>query len=170
MWDEDVVQRAIDTTPSRWNQPLSSETEVEQHLHGNKYDPLVRRILVEGINKTWADEVGSWTKCGSPGTSQLSGDNQIILHPQRKTNDGDDDYVCPLRWASPIHELLCDWVWPKQLEEPPFSERNGTLLELDTEEYSGRITRELLAEKLLAKGGVRLASILNLIFAQPYQN
>lgn len=42
--------------------------------------------------------------------------------------------------------------------EPPY-------LELDTPEYSGKIRDEWVVEKLLAQGGIRLAGVLNYLFA-----
>ena len=38
-------------------------------------------------------------------------------------------------------------------------------LELDTPEYSGAIAKAWVVEKLLAQGGIRLAAVLNEIFA-----
>ena len=163
MWDDDIVERAIETIPSEWNRPLSSE--IERHLHGDSYDRLIRKIIIEGINGTWAEKVESWIQCPTVSSSSL-GDGQTILQPQWETGDTDDNYVCPWYWASLLHQSLCDWAWPKQLDEPPYDERPGPLLQLDTDEYAGKISREWVVEKLLAKGGLRLASILNLIFAQ----
>ncbi|KAF9778029.1 S1/P1 nuclease [Thelephora terrestris] len=163
MWDEEIVARAIETTPSEWDQPLSPE--IERHLHGNEYDRLIRKILVEGIKRTWADKVESWTRCPAPSLPSSLGDDQIVLQPRWEVGDTDDGDVCPWHWASPLHELVCEWVWPKQLDEPPYNENLGPLLQLDTDEYAGKITREWVVEELFAKGGLRLAMILNFIFA-----
>jgi hypothetical protein len=38
-------------------------------------------------------------------------------------------------------------------------------LELDTPEYGGKIRNEFVVEKLLAQGGIRLAGVLNWLFA-----
>ena len=43
---------------------------------------------------------------------------------------------------------------------------NSHLLELDIPEYAGKIRREWIVEKLLAQGGIRLAGVLNWIFAE----
>lgn len=171
MWDGNVVKRAIDTTPSKWKQSLTPE--VEQHLHGSQYDPLVRKVLAEGITKTWADEVDSWIQCPATENSPSRGsgsDDQIVLQSQWQPSDTDDDSVCPWHWASPIHDLTCEWVWPIQLDQPPYDEPQGPLLELDEDWYAGKITKEWVVEKLLAMAGLRLASILNLAFAQPQGN
>lgn len=42
---------------------------------------------------------------------------------------------------------------------------NDDLLELDIPEYAGKIRREWIVEKLLAQGGIRLAGVLNWLFA-----
>ena len=41
----------------------------------------------------------------------------------------------------------------------------GPYLELDTPEYGGKIRNEFIVEELLAQGGIRLAGVLNLLFA-----
>ena len=167
MWDGNVVERAIETTPSEWEQAL--DPVIESHLHGDQYDPLIRKVLTEGINQTWAGEVESWIQCPtiSPSPSHSGDpDDQTVLQAQWQVSDTDDDTICPWYWASPIHQLTCDWVWPKELEEPPYDSPRGPLLELDTDEYAGKITQEWVVEKLLAMAGLRLASILNLIFVQ----
>jgi hypothetical protein len=163
VWDNNVVEMAIENTPSQWESPLSSN--IESHLHGNKYDPLIRRVLAEGIKETWASEVDSWTQCPTTSSTPSDGD-QVVLQSQSGADDTDDGSVCPLHWSYPIHQLTCDWAWPKQLDQPPYDEQGGPLLEVDTEEYAGKITQELVVEKLLTMSGLRLASILNLIFAQ----
>ncbi|KAF9648381.1 phospholipase C/P1 nuclease [Thelephora ganbajun] len=168
MWDGNLVDRAIETTPSDWEQQLGSE--IEHHLHGDHYDPLIRKVLVQGINQTWAGEVQSWVQCPAASSALPRGDDQTVLQSQREASDTDDGSVCPWHWASPIHQLTCDWVWPKQLEQPPYNDHQGPLLELDTDEYGGKITREWVVEKLLTMGGIRLASILNLIFTQQKGN
>jgi len=38
-------------------------------------------------------------------------------------------------------------------------------LELDTPEYGGKISREWVVEKLFAMAGIRLAAVLNYLFA-----
>ncbi|GMK59171.1 hypothetical protein CspeluHIS016_0701860 [Cutaneotrichosporon spelunceum] len=67
--------------------------------------------------------------------------------------------ACPYTWSKPIHAVNCAHAWPK--------EYNGTgpLIELDTPEYLGRIGEDKVIEALLAKGGLRLAKILNEILS-----
>lgn len=69
--------------------------------------------------------------------------------------------ACPYTWSKPIHELNCDVVWPKE-----YKGNSGPLIELDTPEYLGRITQDKTVEKLLAMGGLRLASIVNTILGR----
>jgi hypothetical protein len=111
----------------------------------------------------------------------------------RTSDETDDDVVCPYRWAQPIHALNCELVWPKALDEPPYGGNHFSpsshlwrgsrddeetmeldraskpsphpYLELDTPEYSGIISDRWVVEKLLAMGGIRLAAILNYLFA-----
>jgi len=73
----------------------------------------------------------------------------------------DSDVLCPHAWAAPIHKLNCDVVWTAELDSPSGDE----LPQLDKPEYSGKIEDGWVVEKLLAQGGVRLAGILNAIFA-----
>ena len=109
--------------------------------------------------------------------------------------DTDDDVLCPFYWAQPIHKLNCDLIWPKELDEPPYKhdsraytsvphEHHGRVgvhgavalneegvsprpiyLELDTPEYAGEIKERLIVEKLLAQAGIRLAAVVNWLFA-----
>lgn len=108
--------------------------------------------------------------------------------------DVDDEFLCPYHWARPIHSLNCEIVWPAELDQPPYNrisytdvDRSGHLdedtffvdmddpkstarrknsyLELDTPQYAGRIRHEWIVEKLLAQGGIRLAAVLNWLFA-----
>ena len=155
------MKMAMDNTPTEWDQAL--DPVIESHLHGSGYDSLVRKVLVEGINQTWAGEVESWIQCPSVGGGS---NDQVVLQSEWQVTDTDDEVICPWSWASPIHQLTCDWVWPKELDQPPYNEPRGPLLELDTDAYAGRIAEEWVVERLLAMAGLRLASILNLIFVR----
>jgi hypothetical protein len=106
----------------------------------------------------------------------------------------DDDTLCPYHWAQPIQELNCEFVWPKALDEPPYNDvtqlessdfeslvdhaeediyfgeesvdaRKKIYLELDIPEYAGVISKRMLVEKLLAQAGIRLAAVINWLFA-----
>jgi hypothetical protein len=82
-------------------------------------------------------------------------------------------------------------VFPKALDKPPYNHvsfsgtdehacnssntalevhwtsrpRKNPYLELDTPEYSGAIEDAWIVEKLMSQGGIRLAAVLNWLFA-----
>ena len=112
----------------------------------------------------------------------------LLGSPRRTPPPGlpptDDGVLCPYAWSAPLHSLNCEIIWPLELDElqPNSSSTNieSTLssetgheigpnaysyLELDTPEYAGAIKERWLVEKLLAMGGIRLAAILNYLFA-----
>jgi hypothetical protein len=114
----------------------------------------------------------------------------VATAPRRKPLPGkgppttsDSDTLCPFAWAAPIQALNCGGpVWPPGIDDPQFATHDADdadeddalagrraprkqYLELDTPEYSGQIEKDWLVEKLLMQGGVRLAGILNAIFA-----
>ena len=123
---------------------------------------MIRKILVDGIDKTWAGEVDSWIQCpaiDSPLSRGGGSDGQTVIQSQWDVSDTDDGSVCPYHWAAPIHNLACEWIWPIQVDE------DKPLVQLDVDWYGGKITREWVVERLLAMGGLRLAAILNLVFA-----
>lgn len=107
----------------------------------------------------------------------------------------DGPVVCPYHWAQPTHALNCAIVWPKELDDYAYRARfvsqqdehdhdhdhdydlddepqdvdgadRPQLVDLDTPEYAGVIYGDLLIEKLLAQGGIRLAGMLNYLFAK----
>ena len=67
--------------------------------------------------------------------------------------------ACPFTWSKPIHHLNCNIIWPQNYT----GDHNVPLIELDTPAYVGRIKEEKTVEKLLAMGGLRLASVLNTV-------
>lgn len=119
---------------------------------------------------------------------------QILgLQRTRDEDRWDDEVLCPYGWSKELHTLNCELVWPRELDEPPYNHAafsasstqdeevhdeeafldsyNGgrprphpELLELDTPQYSGRIRRQWVVERLLAMAGIRLAGILNGLF------
>lgn len=70
--------------------------------------------------------------------------------------------ACPFTWSKPIHAINCDVAWPKEYTGEP----GQPLIELDTDQYLGRISREKTIEHLLAMGGLRLAKVLNEIYGE----
>lgn len=63
--------------------------------------------------------------------------------------------ACPYTWAKAIHGVNCEYAWPVGYNE------SAPRIELDTPEYLGKIGDAKLVESLLAKGGLRLAKVLN---------
>jgi hypothetical protein len=138
----------------------------------------------EGALNKWADEINGWLSCSTPtpetsvvvepeGTWQkvlsgLSSFNSLFKKTGVEINP-DGDVVCPYFWSQPLSALNCDIVWPKQLTLKESGDNESSLeiaqLELDTPGYAGVIEKRMLLEKLLAQGGVRLAGVLNYLFA-----
>jgi hypothetical protein len=87
----------------------------------------------------------------TPGALALRSANNVGDSSGNSTNP-----ACPYTWAKQIHGLNCDLIWPKEYEGP-----HHPLIELDTDQYVGRIKRENLMEKLLAMAGLRLAKVVN---------
>jgi hypothetical protein len=166
-------------TPKNYTRPVALPT-VESSLQGAIYDPYVRRIVWEGLGSDqvsgrWGSEADSWLKCPRPRKSAVDTPwplqvLQEILAPRKpKPGPGsgppltsDTATVCPYAWGAPIHKLNCEIVWPPVLDNPDPDEDYP---HLDTPEYSGKIAREWIVEKLLMQAGVRLAGILNHIFS-----
>jgi hypothetical protein len=130
---------------------------------------------------------GFFQKPGSLWQQVMSTVN-IFLRGGDVARETDDDVLCPYHWAQPIQELNCELVWPKALDEPPYNDvvtllestgdinfedtvedsvdaRKRIYLELDTPEYAGVISKTMLVEKLLAQAGIRLAAVINWLFA-----
>ncbi|EJT51979.1 hypothetical protein A1Q1_06785 [Trichosporon asahii var. asahii CBS 2479] len=80
-------------------------------------------------------------------------DALLELHPKNEPKHIGP--ACPYTWAREIHGTNCAHAWP--LEYDP----HGPLIELDTDEYLGKIGRAKVLERLFAMGGLRLAKVLN---------
>jgi hypothetical protein len=65
--------------------------------------------------------------------------------------------ACPYTWAAQIQDLNCQVAWPKEYT----GDRSDPRIELDTDEYMGKLGREKTVEKLLAMAGLRLAKVVN---------
>jgi len=187
LWDGLLIAKAVRTVPRNYSRPLPYP-EIERALRGTIYDSYIRRIMWEGTLNKWVDEIDDWLSCSNPtpessvvveppeGTWQkvlsgLGSFNTLLFKKQGVEINPDGDVVCPHFWSQPLSALNCDIVWPKQLT---FKESGGiessletaaAELELDTPEYAGVIEKRMLLEKLLAQGGVRLAGVLNYMFA-----
>jgi hypothetical protein len=170
-------------TPQNYSRPLAAPA-LESSLRGAIYDPYIRRIVWEGLGVgrhvgRWAAEAELWTSCPRIRSAESAVDvewapQEVLAAAPKKPKTGgppatsDSGFICPYAWSAPIHKLNCDVVWPAALDEPQTEGRapRRDYLELDTPEYAGSIEKNLVVEKLLAKAGVRLAGILNHIFAE----
>ncbi|KAF8801068.1 phospholipase C/P1 nuclease [Phlegmacium glaucopus] len=179
VWDGFLIAKALRSVPRNYSRPLPYPA-IEGALRGAIYDSYIRRIMWEGPLNKWADEVQNWLSCSTPtpesstspvveeGTWQkvLSGLSSFNTQLTKKGVEinPDGDVVCPHFWSQPLNALNCDIVWPKELSGDDVSV-DEELLQLDTPEYAGVIQKRMLVEKLLAQGGIRLAGVLNYIFA-----
>ncbi|KAJ7213009.1 phospholipase C/P1 nuclease [Mycena pura] len=214
LWDGLLIAKAIRSVPRKYNRPLPS-AKIEYALRGTIYDSYVRMIMVEGVLGKWSNELSDWLTCPAPTPSRVFPVSSpslfgaiwqhVLLVWDRVVGlagaaDTDDDLICPFHWATPIHKLNCEIVWPAALDEPPYDRTRldeaaqhddhwhpishvdelkqmdywgrfvggpvgGPYLELDTPEYAGVISERWIIEKLLAQAGIRLAGVLNYLFA-----
>ena len=179
LWDDFLIAKAISVLPSNYSLPLPYP-KIEGALQGASYDPYIRHILREGTLDKWANELDGWLSCPTPASEfsvveaestwqkVLSGLSKFnSLHKKQGVEiNPDEDVVCPYFWSQPLSALNCDIVWPKQLTLKEYeSNLEIAELELDTPEYAGVIKQSMLLEKLLAQGGIRLAGLLNYLFA-----
>ncbi|CAA7267233.1 unnamed protein product [Cyclocybe aegerita] len=204
LWDSLLIAKAVRTVPRNYSQPLPYP-RIEAALRGTIYDSYVRRIMWEGVLNSWDDDLEEWLSCPAPDEPTTSHSGLLGMWNaaystttklvQALLRDGveispDGPVICPYYWSQPNHQLNCEIIWPKELDEPPFNVRFDSggeeehpyghdddledpepmlgelpLLQLDTPQYSGVIAKRMILEKLLAQGGIRLAGILNYIFA-----
>jgi len=170
LWDGLLIAKAVRNVPRNYSHPLPFSA-IEDSLRGAIYDPFIRRIMWEGPLDKWSHQVHDWLSCSKlvPESStspvvEAEGTWQKVLsglrHLQSKKKgveiNPDGDVVCPYFWSQPLQALNCDIVWPKDDDVP----------QLDTPEYAGVIEERMILEKLLAQGGVRLAGVLNYLFAK----
>ncbi|KAF9480931.1 phospholipase C/P1 nuclease [Pholiota conissans] len=211
LWDGYLIAQGVRTVSSNYSRPLPYP-KIERALRGTIYDSYIRRIMWEGLLHPWAGNAAEWLSCAADAeptepsdlmNSGLLGAWQSAYRATQKMvatfmRDGveimpDGPVLCPHHWAKPLHQLNCEIVWPKALDDVRYSGRFDSrdnhdcadealfgeeeeeeddddafdgLLDLDTPEYAGVIAKRLLIEKLLAQGGIRLAGLLNYIFAR----
>jgi len=173
VWDSRLIAKFIRTAPTNYTLPLPV-TRVEEALRGTIYDPYIREIVWEGILGAWQGELETWLSCSDPVTP-WSPKHTTNLHDFSSNNaqvplgTEPEDLVCPFHWSKPLHKLNCDVIWPSSLDEdsllPLVARPRPHYVELDTAEYSGAIKSSRLLEKLLAMGGIRLAAVLNGLYA-----
>lgn len=190
LWDSYLIAQRIRTLPLKYSHPISGPDgfAIERHLRGTIYDSYIRRLMHEGFGvgltkgaKQRFSDWAEWSNCPLPesekNTSGWLGSVQKVLVSGWKRLAGNEDWdngnICPYAWASEIHKMNCEFpIWPRELEFTSSSDAllevegrrprpHPDLLELDTPEYAGRLRDEWVVERLVATGGVRLATILN---------
>jgi len=205
VWDNFLIAQRIRSIPYNYTRPLPSR-EVEAVLQDAIYDPYIRRVVWEGLAEggRWQDELNGWLDCPAASAKNtavktwrealLGATLSQLVFGSGTAEETDDDVLCPYYWAKPIHELNCELVWPKALDEDlsraevnvhhdcgshvsPEEEvawldgaratpkPHEPYLELDTPEYAGVVRKEWVVERLVAMAGVRLAGTLNWLFA-----
>lgn len=106
----------------------------------------------------------SWLGDYIPADGDHTGNRDVMLanSPQALRIEGREftGPSCPYTWSKPIHAVNCAHAWPKGYNG------TGPLIELDTPEYLGKIGEHKVVESLLAKGGLRLAKVLNEIISE----
>lgn len=194
-WDTAILTRLIRTVPRNYSRPLpdmpeTPSSQVEMSLRHAIYDPLIRRVMWEGVEGAWAEDVNDWLICpaiavnpnGPPQPSTFDIFSSALTSPSKLVSaissafkerieiQPDGPLVCPYYWSVPLHKLNCEYVWPPVLNfttttasRPP-AHKYPTL---DTPEYMAALDGNLVLERLVAQGGLRLAGILNWLFADP---
>jgi hypothetical protein len=110
-----------------------------------------------GSNETSSSSSSPPTAAGAPDTAV----GQQLAFRTQVDKDDDGPSECARDWAVPVHDLNCEYVFPPEYDP------KAPLIELDTPEYYGRVREAKVFEMLLAKAGIRLAAILNMILADP---
>ncbi|CAE6473892.1 unnamed protein product [Rhizoctonia solani] len=170
VWDESLVNHMIiHTTKYTSPLPISSSTpdlererntRIEDALRGSIYDAFTRSILVEGIYGRWAAEVEEWISCPQSPSMSLHDAQMRMVQGELMFDDPTDIPVCPHHWTIKTHEMLCTFIWPFELTDKTAPR------ELNTVDYADRVRAELIVEKQLAIGGIRLAAVLNGVLGQ----
>ncbi|CUA76451.1 Endonuclease 3 [Rhizoctonia solani] len=165
VWDESLVNHMIiHTTTHTSPLPTTSSTparererniRIEDALRGSIYDAYTRSIIVDGIYGRWASEVEQWISCPQAPALSLQDAQIRMARGEMMLDDPTDVPVCPHHWSIKTHDMLCTYIWPFGLTDktPP--------RELNTVDYADRVRAELIVEKQLAIGGMRLAAVLN---------
>ena len=192
VWDGHMIAKAIRQTPYNYTRHLPGGFEqVEKSLNGTIYDSFVRKIIWEGVEQKWVEDLDEWIACPAVAEESLGSTLHRFFLPNwitKRTVDvpmTDTEFICPYHWAKPIHALNCELIWPKELSGSDLQPRRArcarfphTLLqdndspyelddppyELDNPGYTKPIEERMLLEQFLAQGGVRLAAVLNHIF------
>ncbi|QRV96018.1 S1/P1 nuclease [Ceratobasidium sp. AG-Ba] len=171
-WDDDLVLHRIRTltnyttrlptspTPSLPPSTVLRNKRIESALTGSNYDPLVRWIVLEGIDRWWADKVKDWATCPQWDVRDCNGQTVMDKLP---FEDPLDVPVCPYHWSVPTHQMLCDFVWRPEFKGVKRAKDAVYEIEIETPEYAGRVRDEKMIERQFALGGIRLAATINTV-------
>lgn len=207
-WDTGILTRLIRGVNRNYSRPLPDNgdlpipsRQIELSLRHTIYDALIRRVMWEGVESKWIDELDEWLQCPAiaptPEPTAATPERQGVLSlvtsafmdpisfstsilrslslREKVEINPDGPLVCPYAWAVPLHQLNCQYVWPPafNLTSPEWEEsvtggRRPPVHNwptLDTPEYMAALDKDYVMEKLVAQGGLRLAGILNWLFA-----
>ncbi|CUA74162.1 Endonuclease 1 [Rhizoctonia solani] len=173
VWDDDLVWQRIESAKSNGyshalqtspgsDPALGRNRQIEAALNGLNYDPLIRWIVSEGIDRRWASQVREWITC-PPLAITGRVDQQTMGSDAPPFNDPTDLPVCPYPWAKASHQMLCDFIWRPDLEGVEDMKIVVDRIQLNTPEYAGQVGERKIIEEQIAKGGLRLAVALNTI-------
>ncbi|GJJ11150.1 hypothetical protein Clacol_005381 [Clathrus columnatus] len=167
VWDSRIISELILLTPRKYDRPLPNAPSIESRLRGSIYDPFIRQIMIEGVYGQWSEDIESWISCPDTISSlQLSNTEQRPLLPDSLEHystpilETDNSLACPYHWAKPIHDLHCQFIWP-----PSIANENHKTVEIYTPEYMNILRKDKTLERMLSMGGLRLAAILNGVYA-----
>ncbi|KAK9895009.1 phospholipase C/P1 nuclease [Cystobasidium minutum MCA 4210] len=157
LWDTQLIAKYLRELHN-YTQPLPSR-QVESALTGSIYDSYVRWIVWEGIRDWWNKDLESWLACPVDDYTGAATSAQHILGAPNNDRLGTrvSGVVCPLAWAKEPHSYNCGYVYP-----PDFDTTKEVPFQLSSN-YVTKIKGDKLIESLLAKGGIRLAAVLNTI-------
>ncbi|KAJ3571276.1 hypothetical protein NP233_g3855 [Leucocoprinus birnbaumii] len=134
VWDNYIVAKAIRETPVNYTKPLPAEFEtLERSLRGAIYDPFIRRIVWEGIEQRWAEDLDKWIACPKGDEKdemkEVDGKETVwstlrdffmpgwIVKSTADLPPTDTEHICPYAWAKPVHTLACEVIWPPEIDE-----------------------------------------------------
>ncbi|KAJ2924103.1 hypothetical protein H1R20_g12990, partial [Candolleomyces eurysporus] len=202
VWDTGLLTRLIRIVPPKYSSPLPDRgdlpipsQQIELALRHAIYDPLIRRVMWEGIEREWINDIDGWLSCPAVPTPVPESQSESILSvvsrafsnpwtlprallnivssaPRERVDIlPDGPLVCPYAWSTPVHALNCKYVWPLVLKdnttEPEVEEASHARAAkppiLDTRAYMAALDDNLVLEKLVAQGGLRLAALFDIL-------
>jgi S1/P1 Nuclease len=169
---------------SVWDGLLISQLQRTLNPTRIHYDDFLKYLLEE-LERRYLNSTSRWLRCPYPTHSQA----QIVLG-DAPGNHFKAQKGCVESWMEETHQLNCEGVWsfdtPDTLREPFTVERDlvaeywakqfgveevheelhGEYFDIDLSkgEYWEWVLRENVIQRMLIRGGVRLAGVLNGIF------